>query len=90
VDFESGKLGVVNITCEVIDRRPSYAHGWVEFSLLDMRFVNLATPYQIAPAVAEVPSWQEARAGERQQYMFISFAAQGGANADGTPGNTIY
>ncbi|HEY6290045.1 MAG TPA: hypothetical protein VI455_00570 [Terriglobia bacterium] len=90
VDFEAGKLGVVNITCEVMDRRPNYAQGFVEFSLLDTRFLNLATPYQIPPAAANVPDWQESSETEHTQYMFISLAAQGGANPDGTAGNTIY
>jgi hypothetical protein len=89
-DFQNGKLGVVNITCEVVDRKPNYAEGYVEFSLLDTRFLNLATAYQIAPAAAGVPAWQKASAAERAQYAFVSFAALNGQNPDGTPGNTVF
>jgi len=90
VDFQTGKLGVVNVTCEVVDRRPDYAQGRMEFSLLDTRFLNLATAYQIAPAALNVPAWQQASAANRGCYMFVSSAASGGTNSDGTPGNTIY
>ncbi|HEV2425890.1 MAG TPA: hypothetical protein VGZ29_13760 [Terriglobia bacterium] len=90
VDFQTGKRGVVNITCEVVERRPDYAQGRLEFSLLDTRFLNLATAYQIAPAAQNLPGWQQASAGERACYMFVSSAAEGGTNPDGTPGNTIY
>ena len=90
VDFQTGKLGVVNITCEIVDRRPDYAQGRVEFSLLDTRFLNLALPYQIAPASLSVPGWQQATEAERSGYMFVSLAARNGMNPDGTPGNTIY
>jgi hypothetical protein len=90
VDFETGNLGVVNITCEVIDRRPNYAQGWVEFALLDTRFLNLTAPYQIAPAALSIPAWQQASPADRSTYMFVSLAAENGENPDGTPGNTIY
>ncbi|HUI42097.1 MAG TPA: hypothetical protein VL523_09020 [Terriglobia bacterium] len=90
IDFRTGGRGVVNVVCEVIDRGPNYAQGYVEFSLLDTRFLNAATAYQIAPATANVPAWSEASPTERKQYMFIAQAAQNGTYADGTPGNTIY
>lgn len=90
VDFQTGKRGVVNITCEVVDRRPDYAQGRVEFSLLDTRFINLAAAYQIVPVALNIPSWQQASAADRACYMFVSSAAEGGTNPDGTPGNTIY
>ena len=89
-DFQTGKLGVVNVTCEVIDRKPNYTQGRIEFSLLDTRFLNQSAPCLIAPAAAGIGSWTSASASERAQYMFISVAAQGGSNPDGTPGNTIY
>ena len=90
MDFQTGKLGVVNITCEVVDRRPDYAQGRVAFSLLDTRFLSLASPYQIAPVALNLPAWQQAPEAERGIYMFVSLAARNGANPDGTPGNTIY
>jgi hypothetical protein len=90
VDFQTGSRGVVNVACEVIDRKPNYAAGYVEFKLLDTRFLNSADPYQIAPATADIPSWSEASATERGQYMFIADAANNGTYADGTAGHTIF
>lgn len=90
LDFQTGKLGVVNITCEVIDRKPDYSRGGVELALLDTRFLNLTTAYQIAPAALNIPDWQQASAADRGSYMFVSLAAQNGMNPDGTAGNTIY
>ncbi|MDE3180392.1 MAG: hypothetical protein KGM47_12125 [Acidobacteriota bacterium] len=89
-DFQSGKLGLVNVVCEVIGKRPNYAQGNVEFDLLDTRFINLTRPYSIAPASDGVPAWTAASAAERAQYMFISSGASGGTYADGTAGNTIF
>lgn len=89
-DFQTGKLGVVNIVCEVIDRKPDYTQGCVEFSLLDTRFLNQSTPYLIAPAAAGIGSWVTASESDKTQYMFVSLASQGGTNPDGTPGNTIF
>ena len=89
-DFQTGKRGVVNVTCEVVDRKPNYGEGHVEFSLLDTRFLNLGAAYQIAPAAAGIPTWQQASPAERAQYAFVSLAALNGQNPDGTPGNTVY
>ena len=90
LDFQTGKFGVVNATCEVIDRRPDYSTGTIDFTLLDLRFCNIATAYQIAPLAAGVPVWGSASTKQKQQYMFVSEASLGGENPDGTPGNTIF
>ena len=90
LDFQTGKLGVVNARCEVIDRRPDYASGTIDFALLDLRFCNVAGAYQIAPLSASVPFWTSASVQQKQQYMFVSESALGGENPDGTPGNTIF
>ncbi len=90
LDFESGQRGIVNVTCEVIDRKPNYSKGQMEFLLLDTRFLNYGNVYQIAPAADNIPSWDTASASERATYMFMSLAALDGSNPDGTPGNTIY
>jgi hypothetical protein len=90
LDFETGKLGVVNATCEVIDRHPDYSMGTIEFSLLDLRFCNISTAYQIAPLADTIPPWTSATTAEKERYMFISELALGGENPDGTPGNTIF
>ncbi|MGH9356764.1 MAG: hypothetical protein ACRD10_11600, partial [Terriglobia bacterium] len=89
-DFQTGKLGLVNVVCEVIGKRPNYAAGNVEFNLLDTRFINLTAPLYIAPAASGVPSWTGATAAQKAQYMFVSSAASGGTYADGTAGNTIF
>ena len=89
-DFASGGLGLANVVAEVIDRQPNYAEGYVEFELLDTRFLSLTAPFQIAPLAARVPVYAEASAAQRSQYMFVSSASAGGLNADGTPGNTIF
>jgi hypothetical protein len=90
LDFQTGKLGVVNATCEVIDRKPDYSNGIIDFALLDLRFCNVFPAYQLAPLSAGVPVWMSASAQQKQQYMFISELALGGENPDGTPGNTIF
>ncbi|MGH9770739.1 MAG: hypothetical protein ACRD4Q_03415 [Candidatus Acidiferrales bacterium] len=89
-DFQTGRLGLANVVCEVIGKRPNYAQGNVEYDLLDTRFINLTTPYSIAPASAGVASWTGASAADKAQYMFISQAASGGMYADGAAGNTIF
>jgi hypothetical protein len=89
-DFQTGSAGLNNVICEVSERQPNYAEGYVEFELLDTRFMSLTRPYQIAAASAGVPTWGNATPAQRAQYMFLSLAAQGGRNADGSPGNTIF
>jgi hypothetical protein len=89
-DEGQGSLGISNVLCEVVERRPDYAKGQMQFTLLDTRFMNLGTPYQIAPASASLPAWSSATVAEREQYMYVSAAATGGENSDGSPGNTIY
>ena len=90
LDFQTGKFGVVNATCEVIDRRPDYSTGAIDFTLLDLRFCNISTAYQIAPLAAGAPVWGSASTQQKQQYMFVSELSLGGENPDGTPGNTIF
>lgn len=89
-DFTTGAVGLSNVVAEVVDRQPNYAEGYVEFELLDTRFMGLTGPYEIAPLAANVPVYSLASSIERQTYMFISFDASGGLNSDGTPGNTIF
>lgn len=89
-DFQNGKLGLANVVCEVIGKRPNYTQGDVQYDLLDTRFINLTAPYYIAPASNGIPSWTGASEAEKQQYMFISSAAGGGSYADGAAGNTIF
>jgi hypothetical protein len=89
-DFVTGNVGLTNVICEVVDRQPNYAEGYMQFQLLDTRFTKLTTPFQIAPLAANVPAYSQATSAQRSQTMFISLSASGGLNADGTPGNTIF
>jgi hypothetical protein len=89
-DLVNGKVGVTSVLCEVIDRQPDYANATMEFKLLDTRPLQIGTPYQVAPAAGNIPAFSSATAAEKQQYMYISAAASGGTNADGTPGNAIF
>lgn len=89
-DFQTGKMGLSNVVCEVIGKSPNYAQGNIQLDLLDTRFINLSKPYYIAPAAASVPSWTGASTGQKAQYLFISQAAGGGTYADGAAGNTIF
>ena len=90
LDLNSGKLGLNNVICEVLDRQPNYSQATVDFTLLDTRFINISPPYQIAAAPGNIPPWSQASAQQRAQYMFISSASMGGENSDGTAGNTIF
>ncbi len=89
-DFQSGSVGLSGVVCEVADRKPNYAEGYMEFELLDTRFMSLTQPYRAAPLSAGIPSWNNATAGERAEYMFVSLASMDGENPDGSPGNTIF
>jgi hypothetical protein len=88
LDLKTGKLGLSNVVCEVLDKQPNYSRATVDFSLLDTRFISISPAYQIAPAAAGL-TYAIATEAEREQYMFISSAAAGGENSDETPGNTI-
>jgi len=89
-DLMNGTMGLNNVVCEVVDRRPNYAAGYMEFGLLDTRFMEETAPYQIVPLATGIPSYPQASTAQRSQYMFVSLAASGGANFDGTPGNPIF
>ena len=89
-DFTTGAVGLANVVSEVTDRQPNYAGGYVEFELLDTRFMSLTGPFEIAPLALNIPVYPLAPAAERETYMFMSFHATGGLNSDGTPGNTIF
>ncbi len=89
-DLKSGLVGITNVLCEVVGRQTNYAKGTITFDLFDTRFMQLTTPYEIAPLADSIPAWGEATPAEREQYMFISSAATGGENPDGSPGNTIF
>ena len=90
LDLKTGKLGLNNVVCEVLDKQPNYSRATVDFSLLDTRFINISPPYQIAPAAGGIPPWNEATAQQQAQYMYICSAAMGGENSDGTAGNRIF
>jgi hypothetical protein len=89
-DLLTGEMGINSVISEVSGRRPDYARGTMQFTLLDTRFMNLTEPYQIVSAAEGVHAWTGATSTEKSQFMFISSAAQGGKYSDGTPGNTIF
>jgi hypothetical protein len=72
LDMTTGKLGLSNVLCEVIEKQPNWSAGTVDFSLLDTRFIYVSTPYQIAAASANIPTWYNATPQQQAQYMFIS------------------
>jgi len=72
LDLKTGKVGLSNVVCEVLERQPNYSQGTVDFALLDTRFINISPPYQIAPAAANIPVWDDATVQQQGQYMFIS------------------
>jgi hypothetical protein len=90
LDMTTGKLGLSNVLCEVVDKQPDYSRGTVDFSLLDTRFISVSTAYSVAALAAAIPPYASATVAQRAQYMFISSAADSGTNEDGTPGNTIF
>ncbi len=90
LDLVNGTMGLTNVVCEVVNKQPNYADACIEFDLLDTRAMSLTTPYQVAPASAGIPTYPNATAAQRSQYVFISFNSTGGLNSDGTPGNTIF
>jgi hypothetical protein len=90
LDLMTGKVGLNLVVCEVIAKQPNYSQATIDFTLLDTRFINLSTAFSIASAAANVPSYANATASQRAQYMYVSSAALGGENSDGTPGNTIF
>ena len=90
LDLQTGKVGLNNVVCEVLDRQPNYSQATVTFTLLDTRFISISPPYQIAATADDIPPWNDATPQERAQYMFISSASMGGENSDGAAGNTIF
>jgi hypothetical protein len=90
LDLQGGRLNLVNVPCEVIDKKPKWSAGKIEWLVFDRRFLNVGTPYQIAALASNPPAYGAASPAQRAQYMFISSAAAGGVNPDGTPGNTIF
>ncbi len=87
-DFLTGQRGLTNVVGEVIDRKPHYASGLIEFGLLDTRFMRMTSPFGIA--AAGVPAYSAASPAQRRQLMFVSSAANGGLNPDGSPGHAIF
>src|SRR5207237_6354232 len=82
----TGALGITSVLCEIIDRQPDYAQGYVEFDVLDGRYMDVTTSYAIAPA--GTPDWTGSSAGQRATFMYVSDAD--GLNSDGSAGNRIW
>jgi hypothetical protein len=87
LDLKAGTLGITSVLCEIIDRQPNYANGTLDYKLLDTRFVQPTTPWQVAPA--GTPSWPDAGQQQKDTYMFIS-TGMPPQYSDGTPGHRIF
>jgi hypothetical protein len=79
LDFQAGILGINQVLCEVIDRKPGYASGRMELKLLDTRFLGETAPSTGVRVLADVtiPDWSMASPAQQATYFFI-------ADSDGT------
>ncbi len=84
LDLSTGLVGVTNVLCEVIDRQPNYADGKLEYTVIDCRFVQETTPYEIAPD--GTPDWPSG--GAASPYIFI--CDDTGKMSDGAGGRTLF
>jgi hypothetical protein len=89
LDYASrtGKLGITNVLCEIVDRQPDYDAGEITLKVWDTRFMKLSQAYDIAPLASSIPDWTSATPAEKAQYLFICYWP--GYYSDGTPGNKI-
>jgi len=81
-----GRFGLTSVPCEVVDRQPNYTEGYFEYTVIDLRFVQLSTKYSIAGP--GVPDWTSASTQEKATYLFIS--NDSGKMSDDENANTIF
>ena len=84
LDMQGGVLSLVNVPCEVLEKKPNWAQGNIEYLVLDRRFLNVATPYQIYANALGPLTYATATPAQQAQYMFIS-----GADNPSVPPYTI-
>ena len=86
-NFESGRRGLVNRICEVMEKQPNYAEGTMTYRLLDVGWVSAKKLSRAAPL--GTPPYTSASSSERTRYMFLAEDATK-AYSDGTSGKTVF
>lgn len=86
-DLETGRRGVTNRICEVIEKQPNFAEGTMTYRLLDMGWVAGKQLSRFAPQ--GMPAYPSASSSARAKYMFIADSATGDYS-DGTAARTIF
>jgi len=86
-NFATGRRGVANRICEVIEKQPDYAEGTMTYRLLDVGWVVSKRLPRIAPD--GTPAWPSATSAQRDRYMFVCADATK-QYSDGTAGKTIF
>jgi hypothetical protein len=88
LDLKTGTMGISNVLCEIINRDPDYANGFIIFDVIDTRFISVPNgSYEIAAAADSIPIWSSASAEQKARYMFVSDNT--GKYSDATAGNEI-
>jgi len=88
LDYATGRLGLTNVVCEIVNKQPNYAAGLVDFEALDTRFMAMPTAWYIVDDALELPLWGDCTEEQRNSWMFISDA--NGLYSDGSAGRTIF
>ena len=86
-NFATGRRGVANRICEVIEKQPDYAEGTMTYRLLDVGWVVSKRLPRIAPN--GTPAWPSATSAQRDRYMFVCADATK-QYSDGTAGKAIF
>jgi hypothetical protein len=68
-NFETGRRGVTNRVCEVIEKQPNFGEGTMTYRLLDMGWVAGKGFSRVAPQ--GTPAYPSASSAARTRYMFI-------------------
>ena len=86
-NFETGRRGVTNRICEVIEKQPNFSEGTMTYRLLDLGWLAGKKLAKVAPN--GTPAWTAATQAQKDKYMFIAANATG-QYSDGTAGKTIW
>lgn len=86
-NFETGRRGVTNRICEIIEKQPNFGEGTMTYRLLDIGWVAEKQLSRVAPQ--GTPAWPSASATARARYLFVGGDATE-QYSDGTPGKTIW
>jgi hypothetical protein len=86
-NLQTGRRGVTNRICEVIEKQPNFGEGTMTYRLFDMGWVAAKELSRVAPQ--GTPAYPSASSAARSRYMFICDDATG-QYSDGTAGKTIW